>query len=187
MRSFTATDAVLSRPDPADILNKEALAGDFDRLLAVNGPALGRLAASYTNTLSDRDDLLQEIAIAIWQALGRFRGECSERTFLFRIAHNRGIAFLARKRAHVQEPIGEVDVRDPASNAEAELVQEQTAQRLTAAIYRLPVQYRQAITLLLEGLGYGEIAEVLGITESNVGARLTRARQMLRELLEKQI
>jgi RNA polymerase sigma-70 factor (ECF subfamily) len=50
----------------------------------------------------------------------------------------------------------------------------------------LPIGYRQAITLMLEGLGYGEIAEVLGISESNVGARLTRARQMLRELLEKQ-
>jgi RNA polymerase sigma-70 factor, ECF subfamily len=42
------------------------------------------------------------------------------------------------------------------------------------------------ITLSLEGLGYGEIAEVLGISESNVGVRLTRARQILRESLENQ-
>ena len=43
--------------------------------------------------------------------------------------------------------------------------------------------YRQVVTLTLEGFGYAEIADVLGITESNVGARLTRARQMLRQLL----
>jgi RNA polymerase sigma factor (sigma-70 family) len=208
MKSFTATDLALARTTRVcssllsrdhrerssllagagsqDIVNREELSRDFDRLLAANGPALGRLAASYTDTSSDRDDLLQEIAIALWQALERFRGECSERTFLFRIAHNRGIAFLARKRAHMPDGIDGIEVHDPAPDPEAELVQEQTAQRLTAAIRRLPIGYRQAITLMLEGLGYGEIAEVLGISESNVGARLTRARQMLRELLEKQ-
>jgi RNA polymerase sigma-70 factor (ECF subfamily) len=186
MKSSTATDLALSRAGSADILHRERLASDFDRLLAANGPALGRLAASYTNTSSDRDDLLQEIAIALWQALERFRGECSERTFLFRIAHNRGIAFLARKRAHMPEPLDEMEIHHPGPDPEAELAQEQSAQRLAAAIRRLPIGYRQAITLMLEGLGYGEIAEVLGISESNVGVRLTRARQMLREVLEKQ-
>lgn len=185
MKSCTAADLALAEPESLDILNREALTRDFDRLIAANGPALGRLAASYTNTASDRDDLLQEIAIALWQALQRFRGECSERTFLFRIAHNRGIAFLSRRRAQMPELSEEMEVPAPGPDPETELLQEQTAQRLQAAIHRLPVGYRQAITLMLEGLGYGEIADVLGISESNVGARLTRARQMLRELLEK--
>ena len=157
----------------------------FDRLIAANGPALSRLAASYTNTRSDRDDLLQEIAIAVWQALRRFRGECSERTFLFRIAHNRGIAWLARSRSPLLEAGEEFDARDPAPDPEAGLAKEQTSERLRQAIHRLPLAYRQVITLTLEGLGYGEIAEVLGISESNVCVRLNRARQMLRELMEK--
>jgi len=50
----------------------------------------------------------------------------------------------------------------------------------------LPVIYRQVIVLTLEDLDYAQIAEVLGISESNVGARLSRARQMLRAELEKQ-
>jgi RNA polymerase sigma-70 factor (ECF subfamily) len=50
-------------------------------------------------------------------------------------------------------------------------------------VQRLPLNHRQVVTLLLEGLSYAEIADVLGITETNVGARLTRARQMLRQLL----
>jgi DNA-directed RNA polymerase specialized sigma24 family protein len=45
--------------------------------------------------------------------------------------------------------------------------------------------YRQVTMLTLEGLGYREISSVLGISESNVGARLTRARQLLQEALEK--
>jgi RNA polymerase sigma factor (sigma-70 family) len=158
----------------------------FDRLLAANGPALTRLAASYTNTQADRDDLLQEIAMAIWQAWPRFRGECSERTFLYRIAHNRAIAHLARARSQMQESAEEIEVHDPAPDPEAGLAQEEKSERLRLAVHRLPVAYRQVVTLTLEGLAYGEIADVLGLSEGNVGARLTRARQILRELLERQ-
>jgi RNA polymerase sigma factor (sigma-70 family) len=48
------------------------------------------------------------------------------------------------------------------------------------------VSYRQVIVLTLEGLGYKEIADILGISEANVGTRLTRARQMLQEYIEEQ-
>ncbi len=177
------TDAAFLDVGSSKLLDRVTLERQFDGLLAAHGPALTRLAASYTNTRSDRDDLLQEIALAIWQALPRFRGDCSERTFLFRIAHNRAIAYLARFRS--QPPtVEEMEVRDPALDPESGLAREQTAERLRTAVHRLPVAWRQVVTLTLEGLGYGEIAEVLGISQSNVGARLTRARQILRESLE---
>jgi len=161
-----------------------ALADEFDRLMQANGPALARLAASYTNTPSDRDDLLQEIALALWQALRTFRGECSPRTFLFRVAHNRAVAYLARSRAHPAGPAVAAEVHDPQPDPESGLARAQAAGRLHDSIRRLPLAYRQAIMLALEDLGYAEIAAVLGISESNVGARLTRARQLLRESLE---
>ncbi len=170
-------------------MERAALEQEFDRLLAANGPALARLAASYTNSPSDRDDLLQEIALAVWQALRTFRGECSARTFLFRIAHNRAIAYLSRSLARGQTRVqagAEVELRDPAPDPERGLSQEQNAERLRRAIHGLPLVYRQTIMLALEDMGYGEIAEVLGISEGNVGARLSRARQLLRDALEKQ-
>ena len=67
----------------ASRLSRAELEQWFDTVLAAHGPALGRLASSYTRTTGEREDLLQEIALAIWTALPRFRGECSERTFLF--------------------------------------------------------------------------------------------------------
>jgi len=155
----------------------------LNRLLMANGPALLRLASSYTNTASDRDDLVQDIAIALWKALPRFRGECSERTFLFRVAHNRAIDYLRRHRA-VTAPIDEDSpLRDSRPNPEAGFAQEQQGKRLQQAIHRLPLPYRQVITLTLEEMSYGEIAQVLGVTETNVGVRLNRARQLLRQLL----
>jgi RNA polymerase sigma factor (sigma-70 family) len=162
----------------------ESEAQRFDRLLAANGPALLRLASSYTNASSDRDDLFQDIAIALWQALPRFRGECSERTFLFRVAHNRAIDYLRRRRAPTSPLETEADPRDSRPNPETGLAHEQQGRHLRQAIHRLPVTYRQIITLVLEEMSYSEIAEVLGVTETNVGVRLNRARQLLRKLLE---
>lgn len=185
MKSSTEADAALADVLLFATLDRAILEQEFDRLLAANGPALARLAASYTNTPSDRDDLLQEIALAVWRALRTFRGECSPRTFVFRIAYNRAIAYLAHSRARLPLAAAESDVHDPGPNPETGLAREQTAARLRRAIHSLPLVYRQVITLALEDMGYAEIAEVLGISESNVGARLTRARQLLRESLEK--
>ena len=77
---------------PADLERR------LNALLAVHGSSLSRLAGSYVRGAGDCDDLLQEIIVAIWRALPRFRGECSERTFVFRIAHNRAIAHITRRR-----------------------------------------------------------------------------------------
>ena len=155
----------------------------FHELLSSNGPALLRLARSYTKTSSDCDDLFQDIALAIWRALPGFRHESSERTFVFRIANNRAMTFLAERRP-ATEPDSDVEVPDPGLSPEAELSRDQQGSRLTKAIQILPIEYRQVITLMLEGLSYAEISGVLGIGESNVGVRLNRARQMLRRLLE---
>jgi len=166
--------------------DRAALRQRFDRLLAQEGAALSRLAGSYSNSAGDRDDLLQEIALAVWLALPRFRGECSERTFLFRIAHNRAVDSLAHTRSRRRKSEPETDVPDPRPSPEADLVQQQQRERLLRAIRKLPVPFRQVVTLSLEGLDYTEAAQVLGISESNVGARLSRARQMLRRNLEEQ-
>lgn len=156
----------------------------FDALLRAHGPSLARLAASYARRASEHDDLFQEIALAIWRALPGFRGECSERTFVFRIAHNRGISYLARHRATNTSRDEDSELPDRQPNPEQALSANQESERLAKAVQSLPLAHRQVVTLALEGLSYGEIADVLGISETNVGARLTRARQMLRERLK---
>jgi RNA polymerase sigma factor (sigma-70 family) len=165
-------------------LSKSDPEGRFNALLATHGPSLARLAGSYARDPTEREDLFQEIAIAVWRALPRFRGECSERTFLFRIAHNRGMSHLARRRLPMADLDEDVELPDVRPNPEQALSSEQQGRRLFEAVERLSVGYRQVVTLALEGMTYGEIAEVLGITESNVGARFTRAREMLRRLVQ---
>ena len=156
----------------------------FESLMAENGAALFRLAAGFTNSAADRDDLFQEMVLAIWKSLPKFRGESSARTYLFRVAHNRGIAYLVRRRMFQANEAEQLAVRDPAPGPERQLEAKEQRQRLLDAVRRLPFAYREVITLALEGLNYAEIGEVTGLSEANIGKRLSRAKTVLRELLE---
>lgn len=153
----------------------------FDRLIAEHGPALRRLAHAYAEGPADADDLFQDICFALWRALPSFRGESSERTFAFRIGHNRGLTHRARKRALAAEL--DEEIRDRSPGPETLLTAALTRERLAAAVHRLPETQRQVVMLSLEGLSNVEIAEVLGVTDNSVAVRLTRARKGLRDLL----
>lgn len=182
MRCITETEGTADSSAGSDA--REDIKSRFARVLSEHGAALRRLAASYTDTKSDCDDLEQDIALAIWQALPGFRRECSERTFVFRIAHNRGIRHVSRRRLLVAVEPGELDVVDPSPNAEALCSSMQESNWLLGAVRSLPTIYRQILVLSLEGMDYSEISQVLGIGESNVGVRLNRARHLLKTLLE---
>jgi RNA polymerase sigma factor (sigma-70 family) len=158
----------------------------FDRILGEHGAAISRLAFGYETVASVREELVQEIALAIWQALAHFRGDCSERTFVYRIAHNRGISHVWKRRPPHQ-PLEEIEESDqpidPRPHPEEQVAQTGQRVRLMSAIQSLPVAQRQMIVLMLEGLSYAQMAEVLGITENNVAVRLNRARKMLKDAL----
>ena len=165
---------------------RRALEEQFDRILGDYGAAISRLAYSYEAVAGIREELVQEIALAIWQALTRFRGECSERTFVFRIAHNRGLSHVWRRRPSHQplEELGESDQPvDPRPHPEEQAARTDQRVRLMSATQSLPVTHRQMIVLMLEGLSHAEIAEVMGVTENNVAVRLTRARKALKDAL----
>lgn len=153
----------------------------FDRIIAANGAALRRLALTYGKTAADADDLFQDICFALWRSLPSFRGECSERTFAFRIGHNRGLTFRARRRPVAEELNDEV--RDPGPGPDSLATKAINRDRLLAAVRRLGGGYAQVVMLSLEGLPHAEIALILGITENNVAVRLSRARTELRALL----
>jgi RNA polymerase sigma factor (sigma-70 family) len=155
---------------------------EYERLWDEFGAGIGRLASSYESRVHAREDLLQEIRLALWVALPRFRGDSSLRTFVFRIAHNRALTYVwRRKKAGHPEDSGDVvDVRE---NPETHAIQNANRSRLIEAIADLPIPFRQVITLALEELPHAEIAAVLGISENNIAVRMNRGRKLLREKL----
>jgi RNA polymerase sigma-70 factor (ECF subfamily) len=157
----------------------------FDAIVRAHGDALSRLAWGYTDTAADHDDLLQDILVAIWRALPSFRGESSARTFVFRIARNRGVTFVARRRTHeaLDRDAAIAAIADPTPGPDEALDRAGELARIAAAVRTLPPTQREAVLLRLEGCSIQEIAAVQNVSENNVSVRLARARERLRELL----
>lgn len=153
---------------------------DIETILRQHGPLLSRIAASYERDAMRREDLLQEISLALWRAIGGWRGDASLRTFVARVAHNRAVDHIAR-----HSRLGETELDDqhpdpaldPLRNAE---VQQRRA-GLLDAVQALPLRHRQVVVLALEGFSQREIAQSLGLEENTVAQRLSRARRQLRE------
>jgi RNA polymerase sigma-70 factor (ECF subfamily) len=138
---------------------------------------------------ADQQDLLQELMLAVWRAAPAFRGESAPSTFIFRVAHNCALTWRRREvvRRHRQREFERLQPEhgegvDPASTATTEALLD----RLYGAIRTLEALDRSLMLLSLEGLSYSEIGEIHGLSETNVGARLTRARKKLAQKMELQ-
>jgi RNA polymerase sigma factor (sigma-70 family) len=156
----------------------------YENLLREYLPALRRLVHCYAREATgqeDHDDLLQEIAMGLWTALPQFRGDCSERTWVYRVAHNTAISFVTgRRRRSRREQSGTTpDLPAPSASPESNAIQDQQRVRLRAAVEELPLTDRQIVVLHFEGLSAAEIETVTGLSAGNVATRLTRVRQKL--------
>lgn len=159
----------------------------FQQLITEHGAGIARVAGSYLRNVAERDELVQEIWLGVWRALPSFRGDASLKTFVYRIAHNRSVTELTRRRAAMGDGNEVPELVDSAPGPAEQLAAARDSERLLAAVQKLPLGLRQTLTLRLEGLSYSEIAEVLGITESNVAVRLNRARERLSDRLRGEI
>ncbi|HYE44077.1 MAG TPA: sigma-70 family RNA polymerase sigma factor [Caulobacteraceae bacterium] len=155
----------------------------LEQVLADYGPALARIASSYERDRSLRDELVQEIAVAVWRSLPNLQDPARLRPFVFRIAHNRAVSHVARQAGRPRQDELSERLADAGPDPEASLLARERSDRLVEAVRRLPLPYRQVITLVLEDLSYDEIGEALGLTSTNVGVRINRARAQLKAML----
>lgn len=157
----------------------------FRRLLAEHGPSLWRIAGAYARTRADREDLYQDVLLQVWRALPSFRGESAERTWLTRIAFNVALGTVRRRdgRATVDAPLAVEAAPSGAPDPHAAAAHADALARLTAAVRQLPEADRALVVLSLEERPHAEIADVLGLSLSNVAVRLHRAKKRLAVLL----
>lgn len=137
-----------------------------------------RIAAGFS-AADDRDDLIQDMMIALWHAIPHFRGDASAATFIFRVAQNTALAWHRSQRRRPSPgavPPDELPAPEPANRESRE-------RELYAAIRRLPRTDRLIVLSQMDGMSYRDMAANLGITESNVGVRLNRVRKKLAGLM----
>lgn len=156
-----------------------ALRPTFDSVVAEHGAAIARIAAAFEANAARRDELGQEILLAIWQSLPRFRGEAALKTFVLRIAHNRAVDHALQASRDPARDEVQPDLPDPRSGPEHTAGLQQRGERLARIVRRLPLAQRQLVTLALEGLSHEEIGGMLGISVGNVAVRLSRARKQI--------
>jgi RNA polymerase sigma-70 factor (ECF subfamily) len=146
-------------------------------------PALARVVASYERDQNLREDLLQEVFVAVIASLPRLADPDKVKSFVLRIAHNRCLSHVARRMRERTSQAPLLDFADQEPDHAAALIDAERGQRLLDAVRCLALPYRQVMTLLLEDLSYDEIAETLGISVANVGVRVNRAKQQLMRML----
>lgn len=159
----------------------------FRTWLTEHGGAVLKVARAYTLTDADSQDLVQEILLQVWRSLPQFRGRASASTWIYRVALNTALGWHRkehRRRTHQRSILEVGDVPAAGGDGAQQAARRELVERLYAAIRRLSGTDAALVLLDLDDLSYRQIAEVLGISEGNVGVKLHRARKALAELLE---
>jgi RNA polymerase sigma-70 factor (ECF subfamily) len=156
---------------------------EFSALLQEHAGLLSRIAASYEADAALRDDLLQDMALAVWKALPSWRREGPLKAFVARIAHNRGATHVIGQMRRSPGTTLSEHLVDKKHGPDEYTQLEQRRRRLQDAVRQLPLGLRQAVTLALEGFSHAEIAVTLGIRVNNVAVRLNRAKSALAAVL----
>ena len=157
----------------------------FQRWLEQHTGLVFKVARAFVASEADRDDLVQEILLQLWRSLPRFEGKAKESTWIYRVALHTALAWHRSEKKHRVErnPLSVIEElpapHDPIARERDELVE-----NLYAAIRRLPKVDAALVLLYLDDLSYREMAEVLGISETNVGVKLNRVRKTLAELMK---
>ena len=158
----------------------------FMTWLGEHGSSVMKVARAYTLTSDECQDLAQEILLRAWQSLPNFRGEASPATWFYRVALQTAMNWQRKdkpRRAR-QQPLLEVQaVVTEGCDSGEHAQQRETVEQLYNAIHQLPKADAALVLLYLDELSYREMADVLGISESNVGVKLNRAKKALSALM----
>jgi RNA polymerase sigma factor (sigma-70 family) len=188
--------ALLPQEAPTDAeLIALILAGQkqaFELLIRRYNGALYKVGRSYGFAHATVQDLMQDTYVAAYQALSQFEARAAFKTWLIRIMLNHCYQW-SRKAAHQPQPLAATPsmneapdaVRGPSSDGQQEILNRELGAVLEHCIQALPPDYRLVFVLReLEGLSSQETAQAIDITETNVNARLSRAKVQLRKQLE---
>jgi RNA polymerase sigma factor (sigma-70 family) len=151
----------------------------FHKIIEEHKGILFKVVHAYCPNEEDREDLLQEIMIQIWQSLHKFNNHSKISTWLYRISLNVAISFYRKDKIRANKYTALDEQSEQIATDDKEEM-EQNLSLLEQFISELKEIDKALMLLYLEDKGYNEIAEILGISVSNVGTKVERIKSKLR-------
>jgi len=156
----------------------------FIAAIKTNEGIIYKMASIYTNTIDDRNDLIQEIIYNLWKSFDSFNDKSNFSTWMYRVAMNVAIYNLkTAKRKIITVPIAGQYLdfnEDENSHFEEKL------NLLKQHLDNLNLLDKGIVMLYLENKSYQEIADIIGLSESNVGTKIARIKEKLKKQIKKQ-
>jgi RNA polymerase sigma-70 factor (ECF subfamily) len=143
-----------------------------------------KIAHAYARTPEDREDLVQEIFYQVWASIPSFKGNSRPSTWIYRVALNSALTWQRKDRRRPRSFDVAALASEPATDQSKDLENRELVQQLYKAIYTFSKVDCALALMYLNGLKYAEVAEILGISESNVAVRLNRIRKRLSEQIK---
>jgi len=176
-----------SRTEIERVLSGER--GAFERFIRKHERLVSHIVFRMIKSDDDRQDICQEVFLSLYRNLSGFRHESKISTWVGRVAHNKCLHFIEKKRLPLYDDIcGEDDsiegVAGEVASPEEQALGADAGSHLRAEIDRLPVMYGTILALYhLEDMSYKEIGDIMNLPEGTVKSYLFRGRKMLKERL----
>lgn len=156
----------------------------FVQIIKKHEGVIFKITTVYADNREDQKDLYQEIVFQLWKSLDSFRAESKFSTWMYRIALN--TALIRLKKKNRQGKVVSIDKVIMQQTDNYNTVFEDKLKILYTHIKQLNVLERGLMILLLDGKKYEEIAEITGLSPSNVGTRISRIKQKLKNQIKTQ-
>ena len=151
---------------------------EFLEILANYQGILQKVSFIYFRNKADREDNLQEIIYQLWKSFPGLKNHQSIGSWIYAVSINTSISRIKKdSRIEYRETIPDLPEQ---ANVFDEMLMNESLQLLLNAIYNLDEVYKSIMLLYLEEKSYDEIAEIIGISKSNVGVRINRAKELLK-------
>lgn len=164
--------AVFSAEGADDV--RLALEREFKALIARDNATISKVCFSYACSVAEYDDLRQDALINIWRGMRSFRGESSEKTWIYRVTVNSCLSTIRRQARHKHESLDGLYGLIGSEDSDKEAIEQ-----MHRAIATLGSQEKAIIMMWLDELSYDDIAQAMGLNRNTVATKIRRIKDKI--------